>query len=207
VTSKDHLAFAIYWVPIGSTNYNGPARAYNLFHHDQINDAFSLIWNHTFTSTLLNEARANAAGWRWNELIGNSQRPVGLPSDSISVLPIQAFGAVPGSHDGQWTYGYKDVLTKVLSRHTIKAGGDVTRLYDLNDSINAPSYTFFNIWDFLNDAPMAEGGSFNAATGFPTRYATMTGRTCLAYLFRTNGSLPQSHHQCGAALLLLRFAS
>jgi hypothetical protein len=167
VTRKDHLAFAIYWVPQGNTDYNGPARAYDFFHHDQISQANSLIWNHTFTPTLLNEARANAAGWRWNELIGNSQRPVGLPSDNINVLPIQAFGAGPGSHLNQWTYGYKDVLTKVMNRHTIKVGGEVTRLYYLNDSINAPSYNFFNIWDFLNDAPMAEGGDFNAVTGFP----------------------------------------
>ena len=37
---------------------------YQLFHHDQINDAFSVIWDHTFSPTFLNEARANAAGWR-----------------------------------------------------------------------------------------------------------------------------------------------
>jgi hypothetical protein len=167
VTGKDHLSFAIYWVPQGNTQYQGPARAYNFFHHDQVNDAFSLIWNHTFSPTLLNEARANAAGWRWNELTENPQRPVGLPSDNINVLSIQPFGAWPGSNYDQWTYGYKDVLTKVLHRHTIKAGGEFTRLYYLNNAINAPSYNFFNIWDFLNDAPMAESGSFNASTGLP----------------------------------------
>jgi hypothetical protein len=167
VTSKDRLAFAIYWIPQGSTFYNGPARAYDFFHHDQVNQATSLIWNHTFTPTLLNEARANVAGWRWNELTENPQRPVGLPQDNINVLPIQTFGAGAGSHLNQWTYGYKDVLTKVLKRHTIKAGGEFTRLYYLNDFINAPSYNFFDIWDFMNDAPMAEGGDFNASTGFP----------------------------------------
>ena len=167
VTGKDHLSFAIYWVPQGNTSYNGPARAYDFFHHDQVNQATSLIWNHTFTPTLLNEARVNAAGWRWNELTDNPQRPVGLPSDNINVLGLQSFGAGPGSHLNQWTYGYKDVLTKVLNRHTVKAGGEFTRLYYLNNSINAPSYNFFDIWDFMNDAPMAEGGDFNASTGFP----------------------------------------
>ena len=49
-----------------------------------INDAFSLIWNHTFSSTLLNQARANAAGWRWNEVTDNPQEPFGLPEDNIS---------------------------------------------------------------------------------------------------------------------------
>jgi len=168
VTSKDHLTFAIYWVPQGNTSYNGPARAYNFFHHDQVNQATSLIWNHTFTPTLLNEARVNAAGWRWNELTQNPQRPIGLPQGGINVLGLQSFGAGPGSHLNQWTYGYKDVLTKVMNRHTIKAGGEYTRLYYLNDQTeSAPGYNFYDIWDFLNDAPMEEYGNFNAVTGFP----------------------------------------
>ena len=31
-----------------------------------------------------------------------------------------------------------------------------------------PNYNFFNLWDFLNDAPHNEGGGFNPTTGFPT---------------------------------------
>jgi len=31
-----------------------------------------------------------------------------------------------------------------------------------------PNYNFFNMWDFLNDAPRQEGGGFNPTTGFPT---------------------------------------
>jgi len=31
-----------------------------------------------------------------------------------------------------------------------------------------PSYNFFNIWDFLNDAPHNEGGGFDPHTGIPT---------------------------------------
>jgi len=76
VTQKDRLAFAIYWVPTSTSNFNGPARPQNLWHHSQINDAFSLIWNHTFSPTLINQARANAAGWRWNEVTSNPQAPL-----------------------------------------------------------------------------------------------------------------------------------
>lgn len=167
ISSKDHLAYSIYWVPQGNTSYNGPARAYNFFNHDQINEAMAGIWNHTFSPTFLNEARANAAGWRWNELAGNPQRPVGLPVATIQVLPIQTFGAGPGSDDNQWTFSYKDVATKVLSRHTLKFGGEVTVLHELADPVNAPSFNFFSLWDFLNDAPYAEYGSFNTTTGTP----------------------------------------
>ena len=169
VTSKDHLAFAIYWVPQGSTFYNGGARAYNLFHHDQINQAMSVIYNRTFSSSFLNEARANVAGWRWNEISGNPQQPVGLPQDNITFFGPSAnvtqFGTSVGSIITQWTYGYKDVATKVIKQHTIKFGADFTKLSYLSNPIGRPSYNFYNIWDFLNDAPSVENGGFNSVTG------------------------------------------
>ena len=40
LTQKDHLAFAIYWVPQSTSFLNGPARQYNYFHHTQINEAY-----------------------------------------------------------------------------------------------------------------------------------------------------------------------
>lgn len=166
-TQKDHLTFAIYWVPQTATSYNGGARAYNLFHHSQINDAFSGIWNHTFGPTLLNEARANAAGWRWNEITDNPQQPVGLPAASVPLV-TSAYGTNLGSVFNQWTFGYRDIATKVAGRHTIKFGGEYTSLHYLADSIGRPGYSFYNIWDFLNDAPKGETGSFDSTTGLPT---------------------------------------
>ena len=173
ITSKDHAAFAIYWVPVNNTNYNGTVRSYNLYHHSAVNDAFSAIYNHTFSPTFLNEARANAAGWRWNEINSNPQEPFGLPTDQVDTLGsigLSFFGAPGPSVFNQWTYSYKDVATKVAGNHTIKFGGDLTRLYYLNDPTYSarPSYNFYNMWDFLNDAPHTEGGSFDPFTGTPS---------------------------------------
>ena len=176
-TSKDHLAFAIYWVPSSNTSINGPAYQYNLFHHNQTNDAFSVIWNRTFSPTFLNEARANAAGYRWNEIAGNPQSPLGLAQDSVDTtgsINLNSSGALFGSPAGsivnQWTYGYKDVATKILGNHTVKFGGELTRLEYLQDATYAarPAYTFYNIWDFLNDAPHTEQGQFDRTTGVPS---------------------------------------
>ena len=170
--AKDHLSGAIYWVPVNTTDYNGGDRAYNLFHHNAINDAFSAIWNHTFSPNFLNEARVNAAGWRWNEITDNPQAPVGLPQVGIGAIGspninLNQFGSALGSDLNQWTYGYKDVATLVVRRHTIKFGGKYTRLYYLNNPIGRPGYNFFNIWDFLNDAPKEEYGNFDSVTGLP----------------------------------------
>jgi carboxypeptidase family protein/TonB-dependent receptor-like protein len=172
VTLKDRIGFAIYWVPQSRDNFNGN-RAYDIFHHSQINDAFSAIWNHTFSPTFLNEARANAAGWRWNEINSNQQSPVGFPTDRIDQtgsITLNSFGPNVGSILNQWTYTFKDVATKIYGRHTIKFGGEVTRLFYLQEcaGCGVPSYNFFNIWDFLNDAAHNEGGGFNPITGFPT---------------------------------------
>ena len=175
VTEKDRIGFAMYWVPLSRDNYNGN-RAYDIFHHSQINDAFSAIWDHTFSSTFLNEARANAAGWRWNEVNSNPQTPVGFPADSIGQIgsiTLNPFGPGFPSIFNQWTYTFKDVATKIYGRHTVKFGGEVTRLLYLQDCApcGVPRYNFFNLWDFLNDAPQSEGGSgqsFNPTTGSPT---------------------------------------
>jgi hypothetical protein len=172
VTSKDRIGFAIYWVPLSKENFNGN-RTYDIFHHNQINNAFSVIWNRTFSPTLLNELRANAAGWRWNEIKDNGQSPVGFPSDNIDSLgsiSVNSFGPNVGSILNQWTYSYKDVATKIIGRHTIKFGGEATRLFYLQACVGCgvPNYNFYNVWDFLNDAPHNEGGGFDPNTGFPT---------------------------------------
>jgi hypothetical protein len=172
---KDRIGFTIYYVPLTRDSFNGN-RAYDIFHHSQINEAFSAIWDHTFSSTLLNEARANAAGWRWNEIGSNPQTPVGFPADSIGTIgstTINSFGPGFPSILNQWTYTFKDVATKIYGPHTIKFGGEVTRLFYLQEcaSCGVPRYSFFNLWDFLNDAPQSEGGSgqsFNPTNGLPT---------------------------------------
>ena len=173
VRQNDHLAFTIYWVPTSTTDYQGPVRSANLWHHSQVNDAFSLIWNHIFSGTLLNEARANAAGYRWNEIASNPQEPFGLPQDnlgSIGTANPQFFGAPGPTNLNQWTYEYSDMITKIIGRHSIRAGCSLTRLYYLNNPVYAarPSFSFYNLWDFANDAPDSESGQFNSTTGVPS---------------------------------------
>ncbi|MFZ1139343.1 MAG: TonB-dependent receptor [Candidatus Sulfotelmatobacter sp.] len=177
LNAANRIAFAIYWVPQSTTFLNGPARQYNLFHHQQVNNAYSALWNHTFSPSFLNEFRVNAAGWRWNEVSSNPQAPVGLPTDTIGQIGslanatnISQFGPNVGSILNQWTYTYKDVATKIFGNHTVKFGGEVTRLFYLQDcaGCGVPNYAFFNMWDFLNDAPHSENTSFDPNTGFPT---------------------------------------
>jgi hypothetical protein len=174
VTSKDLIAFSIYYVPNSSTFINGNGdRTMNLFNTTYINRAETAIWDHTFSPTLINEARVNAAGWLEKDLASNPTAPWGLPQVSFNgtgSITMQGYGI--GSFNGfdQWTYAGKDVLTKVHGAHTLKMGGEFTRLLSVDAPFWAdrPSYTFNNIWDFLNDAPIQENAQFDPKTGVPS---------------------------------------
>jgi hypothetical protein len=179
VTDKDLLAFNIYYVPVNNTSYSGPQRAQNIFHHNAKNYSTGLLWNRTFSSSLLNEARADMAGWKWDEMKDNPQAPLGLPSDNIALnngvsfasKTPQNFGPQIGSIFDQWTLNFKDVVTKVYKSHNLKFGGQYTRLAYLDSATWAASQNFYfnNYWDFLNDAPQTETVSgADPLTGVPT---------------------------------------
>jgi Carboxypeptidase regulatory-like domain/TonB dependent receptor-like, beta-barrel len=193
-TTKDLIAFSMYRVPTSSDSLNGSTREMNQFHHTTVNEAETILWNRVFSSTLLNEARANAAGWRWRDLQNNPDRPWGLPPTYIqNVDGSGTIGAIqpdnhlnfgigaPGLFD-QWTFSVKDTLTKVYKSHTLKMGGEVTRMTFVDTAPwNArPSYYFNNMWDFLNDAPTGEFATFDPSTGVPTDFRKDTRQTLTA---------------------------
>jgi len=174
VTKKDRLSFMIYWQPVKSYSINGPSRTVNAWLNDRINNAFTGLWNRVFSPSLLNEARLNAAGWRWNEITSNPNIPFGLANtnfgDAHGIFPKNgpsSFAPPSGSVYDQWTYGYQDIVTKVHGSHNTKAGVTLTRLYYLNENPSAarPTFNFGNMWNFLNDATYSESGQFNPSTG------------------------------------------
>jgi hypothetical protein len=173
VTKNDRLSFILYWAPQATTSYNGPARPSNFEYASSVNNAFTALWNHTFSPTLLNEARASATGYRYNLVAENPQGSFGLPTDTFTGVgssePSQFGESIPGVFD-QWTYTYQDILTKSLNRHTLKAGFQLSHIEFLDEPVsNAhPSFTFESFWDFLNDAPVTESGTFNPITGAPS---------------------------------------
>lgn len=195
VTSKDLVAFSIYYVPNSSTGINGNGdRLMNNFNSTYINEAETAIWDHTFGSTLINEARVNAAGWREKDLSSNPTAPWGLPQVSFNgtgSVTVNGFGI--GSFNGfdQWTYAGKDVLTKIHGAHTMKMGGDFTRLLSVDAPFWAdrPGYTFNNIWDFLNDAPIQENAQSDPKTGAPSALRKDVRDNIVAFFFQDDYKL------------------
>jgi Carboxypeptidase regulatory-like domain/TonB dependent receptor len=174
-TSRDLIAFSMYYVPNDATFFNGNARTANLWQSNRLNESGALLWDHTFTPTFLNEIRFNVTRWFFNELNTNPQEPFGLPTDNIDKLgningaTIQ-FGAPGPGVFYQTTYNIRDTATKVFSKHTMKFGADIYKEQDIDVQAGAarPTFTFNNVWDFLNDAPQQESGNFDPLTGQPT---------------------------------------
>ena len=173
VTSNDLLAYSLYWVPNKATFFNGQARPANLWHSDRTNYSQTVLWNHTFAPSLINEARFNVSRWYFNELATNPQEPWGLPTDNINCLQ-NACGITFGSNGPgifyKTGYNIRDVATKVLSRQTFKFGVDIYKEQNTQTQAGGarPTYNFNGFWNFLNDAPVSENGNFNPTTGVPT---------------------------------------
>jgi len=192
LTSKDLISFSIYYVPNSSTSLNGNGtRMMNLFSTTYTNRAMAGIWNHTFSPTLVNEARINAAGWLQKDLSSNPNAPWGLPQlgfNGTGSITVNGYGI--GSFNGfdQWTYAGKDVLTKVYGAHTMKMGGEFTRLLSVDAPFwsDRPGYTFNNIWDFLNDAPVQENAQFDPQTGVPSALRKDLRNNLIGLFFQDN---------------------
>ena len=192
-TSKDLLAFSSFYVPVSQQLINGTAREMNRYNPKSVNQTETLIWNHTFTANLQNEFRANVSGWRQNSLKNNPNAPWGLPLLQLSNLTNgagignsysnPAYGIGTPLIFDQWTYGAKDVLTKVYKSHTLKMGGEVTRLLFADTAPwNArPTYSFNGMWDLLNDAPVNESATFDPATGVPSDFRFDSRQTMYAF--------------------------
>lgn len=176
VTDRDLISFTTYYVPNDSTFYNGPARAANLWHSNRLNYMDTVLWNHVFSPTLLNEARVNATRWWFDEVKSNPQEPFGFPMDninnigSVGLACCPNFGAPGPGVFYQTTYNGRDTLTKVVNSHSLKFGADIYKEQD-NDVTTwagVPKYQFNDLWTFANDAPINESGSFDPRTGRPT---------------------------------------
>jgi hypothetical protein len=171
----DLITFSVYWTPNDTTDLNGQARAANLFHSDRLNYSGALLWSHTFTPTLINEARINVSRWYFNELKTNPQEPFGLPTDTITGLPPAVtnqivFGAPGPNVLYKTAYNIRDTARKALNNHTLKFGTDIYKEQNTQTQAGGarPTYNFNDLWDFANDAPVSENGNFNPVTGIPT---------------------------------------
>jgi hypothetical protein len=172
VNDRDRVTFSEYFVPSGRTFSSGIGSRPNLtWNSDRLNLNAALVWNHTLSATMINEARANITRWNFNELQSNAQIPWGIPqvSTAYNGNTVQWGAGGPGIFF-ETSYDFRDTLSKVINTHALRFGGEVMKEQN-NDTVAwsaRPSYDFGNLWNFANDAPIDETGNFDPRNGYPT---------------------------------------
>jgi Carboxypeptidase regulatory-like domain/TonB dependent receptor len=177
--AKDLFAASFYITPLnsvgGDLGANGRPMADLTF--DPRNKYVALIWNHTISSTMLNEARVNWTRFFANQFLSNQNVAWNLPRWEVEDIPGDRvkYGANQGTNSpgmfAQNQYEFRDTLSKFLGRHGLKAGGNVTLNQDNNDyefGAARPVYVAHMIWNFVDGAPIYEGINVDPRTGSPT---------------------------------------
>ena len=175
LTSKDHLAGSVYFTKLDNYGVSGAAgsRPEGDIPFKPQNSAATAIYIHTFSSSWLNEARANATRFADNgvrDAAGVTN--FGIPYINVQTLPwpIQ-YGAYAGSTTpslyAENTYEVRDMVTHAWGTHVIRAGAEV-RFEQDNDNLlgeQRPTYAMQGLWTMANDAPIYEQIEANPLTG------------------------------------------
>jgi hypothetical protein len=127
------------------------------------------------SSTTVNEARASATRFSFNELQSSAQTDFGLPRVEIEALPFDRirFGppwseTTPGVFSEN-TFEIKDVLRNVRGNHALSFGGELREEQDNNNLIGGarPLYSFTGLFNFANGAPVFYQIDGDPRTGGP----------------------------------------
>jgi hypothetical protein len=179
VRAKDLFAVSFYITPLnsrgGDLTANGRPMADLTF--DPRNKYVALIWNHTISPTMTNEARANWTRFFGNQFLSNPGVAWNLPRFQIEDIPFArtTYGANQGTNSpgifAQNQFEYRDTVSKLVGRHGLKFGVVATFNQDNNDyefGAARPVYVAHALWNFVDGAPIYEGINVDPRTGVPT---------------------------------------
>ncbi|MDX6692497.1 MAG: hypothetical protein QOF02_100, partial [Blastocatellia bacterium] len=138
-----------------------------------LNSSATLIWNHIFSPSMLNEARFNFSRFSFDEVESSVDTNFGIPRIEVEGYPTDRirFGAPQGEATPgvftQNTYEFSDVISKVIGNQSLRIGGVVRREQDNNNLVGGarPVYSFVGLFNLANDAPVFEGINADPRTG------------------------------------------
>ena len=181
ITPKDQLTGSAYVTKLDNTNSSGSTgyRPNSDIPFKPLNQAFTAIYIHTFSPTLINELRGNFTRFAENGVKdGGTLVNWGIPYINIQ---NQAFDSVNDLQFGvnqsrtgpailaENTYEIRDEMIKSLGSHTLRFGVEYRIEQDNSNLAGAsrPIYAFKGMWNFANDASAFEGITANPDTGGP----------------------------------------
>ncbi len=178
-TSKDQVAVSSYLTRnffVGSDS-GAAGRPQADITSSPKNSAFTILYNRTISSSLLNEARFNFTKFAYDEIQSSNQTNFGIPRIEIETLLSSGSRIRFGANQSEATPGvfsertmeFRDVLTKVAGNHGLKIGGEYRKEFN-DDNLNGgsrPLFTFAGLFNFANDTPLFYQINADPRTGGP----------------------------------------
>ncbi|HLA96175.1 MAG TPA: carboxypeptidase regulatory-like domain-containing protein, partial [Pyrinomonadaceae bacterium] len=162
MTDKAKLAITMTIAPFksGGMDKDSQSRPQADFFSNRLNFGTAVIYNHTISPTMLNEARFSYSGWGYDEVDSNPGQNFGIPRIEVEQIwggRLRWGVPQPGSFKDR-QYNFRDTFTNVLGNHVLKIGGEYSR--DLNAggnlSLARPLFGFVRPWNFANGTPINE---------------------------------------------------
>ena len=177
--SKNQFTFSTYLTRsffVGSDT-GGAARPQADITTSPHNTAFTVLYNHTFSSRLLNEARFNVTKFAFNEVESSATTNFGIPRVEIESLLRDGSRIRFGANQSETTPGifsektmeFRDRVSLVNGNHGMFFGGEFRREFNDNNLNGAarPLYTFASLFNFANDTPLFYQINADPQTGGP----------------------------------------
>jgi outer membrane receptor protein involved in Fe transport len=176
VRQNDRFFGEFYW--LGRTDVFGPedlarARGTIVTPRERFLPNFQASWVHTFSPTMINEAKV---GFLRNRDFIDANFP-GVPDIQFDDTSIVGFGAYNGYPQFfiENIYTYSDMLSWTKGNHNMKMGVEFRRNIENSEfNVARPSYYFFDPIFFAVDAPYSEVGGVDPGfvAGVPPELAT-----------------------------------
>jgi hypothetical protein len=177
LTSNDSFAVSIYRTRFNGIQSDPGARSRPMADvtTKPANSFAMLTYTRVLSSSMVNEVRANATRFSFNEIQSSGNTNFGIPRIEIETLPGDRirFGApysetTPGIF-AENTFEVRDTLRILKGSHGLSFGGEVRREQENNNLLGGsrPLFTFGGLFNFANSAPLFYQINADPRTGGP----------------------------------------
>ncbi len=174
---NDTIAVSSYFTKLYSlgANTSGRSRPNQDVQFNPLNSLVTLLYNHVFSPTVLNEFRSNFTRFADNQVKDSSGTNFGLPRIEVEGLPFDRIRFGPDRSEttpallAQNTYETRDNVNIIMGNHALKVGGLLRFEQDNNNLLGGarPLYSFVGLFNLANQTPVFESINANPITGAP----------------------------------------
>jgi outer membrane receptor protein involved in Fe transport len=177
IRGNNQLSYSSYFTLFNNTTADsaGRSRPQGDLNIQPFNQVQAVSFIHTFSPTMVNEARVNFTRFNFNQIATSANVDFGIPRIKIEgyIFDQNFFGAPQASTTPaifvENSYNFRDKLTKNIGAHALSAGFDFIAEQNNNDlsGMARPLYVMHLFWNFPNDTPIFEQIDANPQTGGP----------------------------------------